>query len=190
MGSETMRSRVPPGQYVTDKWPVLTYGAVPRVDPTVWDLRLTGELTEAARFDAVQFRALPYSTVTADFHCVTGWSRLENTWGGVLTRDLLARVRPTPEAAFVVVSCDGGYTTNLALGDFRADNVILAYHHDGVDLPREHGGPLRLVVPHLYGWKSAKWVRTIELTRQDRPGFWEVRGYHNHGDPWLEERYS
>jgi DMSO/TMAO reductase YedYZ molybdopterin-dependent catalytic subunit len=142
------------------------------------------------RFSYEEFRALPLSRQRADFHCVTTWSKLDNLWEGLRTIDLMARVRLKPEARYVIVHCDGGYTTNLALAEFVGEDVMLAWRHDGRDLEPDHGWPLRLVVPKLYGWKSAKWVRAIEFTFEDRRGFWEVRGYHNHADPWTEERYS
>jgi DMSO/TMAO reductase YedYZ molybdopterin-dependent catalytic subunit len=182
--------RVPPGQYLTEKFPVLSYGPTPRFDPRTWDFRLLGLVEEPLRLSYEEFRALPQSTQMSDFHCVTAWSRLDNRWEGVKAKELMKRVRLKPEARYVVVHCDGGYTTNLALADFLDDDVILAHRHDGRDLEPDHGWPLRLVVPKLYGWKSAKWARALEFTDADRPGFWEVRGYHNHADPWKEERYS
>jgi DMSO/TMAO reductase YedYZ molybdopterin-dependent catalytic subunit len=133
---------------------------------------------------------LPLSRQRSDFHCVTTWSRLDNLWEGVRTVDLMARVRLKPEARYVIVHCDGDYATNLPLEEFVDQDVILAWRHDGRDLEPDHGWPLRLVVPKLYGWKSAKWVRAIEFAFEDRRGFWEVRGYHNHADPWIQERYS
>ena len=133
---------------------------------------------------------MPRSKMVADFHCVTTWSRLDNVWEGVLVADLMKLMKLKPRPAFVLIHCDAGYTTNLALSYFLDDDVMLAYRHDGQDLTPDHGFPLRLVVPKLYAWKSAKWVRAIEFLAQDSRGFWEVRGYHNRADPWLEERYS
>jgi DMSO/TMAO reductase YedYZ molybdopterin-dependent catalytic subunit len=182
--------RVPPGQFLTDKFPVLSYGPTPRFDPRRWDFRVVGLVEEQLRFSYEEFRALPQSAQMSDFHCVTTWSRLDNRWEGVKVKELMKRVSLKPEARYVVVHCDGGYTTNLPLAEFLDDTVMLAHRHDGRDLAPEHGWPLRLVVPKLYGWKSAKWVRALEFTEHDRPGFWEVRGYHNHADPWKEERYS
>lgn len=184
------RPRVPPGQTTTQKWPVLSYGPTPRFDPASWDFRIFGEVIEPRRLSYEEFRALPQSSVLADFHCVTGWSRLENRWAGVLARDVISLVERTPAARYVLIHCEGGYTTNLSVDDFSAADVIFAHRHDEADLAPEHGWPLRLVVPKLYAWKSAKWVRGVELIRENQRGFWELRGYHNHGDPWAEERYS
>jgi DMSO/TMAO reductase YedYZ molybdopterin-dependent catalytic subunit len=183
-------NRVPPGQYLTTKFPVLTYGPVPRFNPQTWDFRIGGEVEQELRLTYEQFRALPRSTMVADFHCVTTWSRLDNVWEGVKVQELMKRVRLKPSARFVLIHCDAGYTTNLPLKYFLDDDVMLADRHDGHDLTPDHGFPLRLVVPKLYAWKSAKWVRAIEFLAQDVRGFWEVRGYHNRADPWLEERYS
>ncbi len=188
--SADLNGRVPPGQVLTDKFPVLSYGPTPRFDPIKWNFRVFGEVEEPLRLAYQEFRALPLSRQVSDFHCVTTWSRLDNVWEGVKVRDLVTLVRLKPTARFVVIHCDGGYTTNLPLADFISDDVMLAYRHDGRDLEPDHGFPLRLVVPRLYGWKSAKWARAIEFAAEDRPGFWEVRGYHNHADPWTEERYS
>jgi DMSO/TMAO reductase YedYZ molybdopterin-dependent catalytic subunit len=182
--------RVPPGQYLTDKFPVLSYGPTPRFNPDKWDFRIVGVVQEPLHFNYQQFRALPQTKMVADFHCVTTWSRLDNVWEGVAIKDLMQRVKLAPGASHVVIHCDGGYTTNLPLHAFLDDDVILAHRHDGRDLEPDHGWPLRLVVPKLYAWKSAKWVRAIEFTDEDRRGFWEVRGYHNDADPWKEERYS
>lgn len=183
-------NRVPPGQYLTTKFPVLTYGPVPRFNPQTWDFRVTGEVTTPLRFNYQEFMALPRSKMVADFHCVTTWSRLDNVWEGVMVRELMKAAGIKPEARFVLILCDGGYTTNLPLKYFLDDDVMFAYRHDGQDLAPDHGFPLRLVVPKLYAWKSAKWVRGVELLAHDVRGFWEERGYHNRADPWLEERYS
>jgi DMSO/TMAO reductase YedYZ molybdopterin-dependent catalytic subunit len=188
--SEDLAARVPPGQVLTDKFPVLTYGPTPQFDPRTWDFRVTGLVEQPMRWTYEEFHALPRSEMVADFHCVTTWSRLDNRWEGVRISDLMKLVRLRPEARFVIVGCDGGYTTNLPLSDFLDEDTMLAYRHDGRDLEPDHGFPLRLVVPKLYGWKSAKWVRVLEFVAQDQRGFWEVRGYHNHADPWKEERYS
>jgi DMSO/TMAO reductase YedYZ molybdopterin-dependent catalytic subunit len=182
--------RLPPGQTLTDKFPVLSYGPAPRLDRVKWDFRVVGLVEPQLRFNYQEFRALPQSRQVSDFHCVTTWSRFDNAWEGVKVRDLVRLVTVAPEARFVIVHCDGGYTTNLSLDEFLDDDVILAHRHDGRDLEPDHGWPLRLVVPKLYGWKSAKWVRALEFSDRDRRGFWEVRGYHNHADPWREERYS
>ena len=183
-------NRVPPGQYLTTKFPVLTYGPVPRFNPQTWDFRITGEVDKPLRFSWEEFQALPRARMVADFHCVTTWSRLDNVWEGVMVNDLIKLAGLKPAARFVLVHCDAGYTTNLPLKYLLDDDVMLAYRHDGQDLTPDHGFPLRLVVPKLYAWKSAKWVRVIEFLDQDVRGFWEVRGYHNRADPWLEERYS
>jgi DMSO/TMAO reductase YedYZ molybdopterin-dependent catalytic subunit len=188
--SGELAERVPPGQSVVDKFPVLSYGPTPRFDRRKWDFRVFGMVEEQLRYSYEEFRALPTSRLRADFHCVTTWSKLDNLWEGVRTVDLMARVRLKPEARYAIVHCDGDYTTNLPLEEFVGEDVMLAWRHDGRDLEPDHGWPLRLVVPKLYGWKSAKWVRAIEFTVEDRRGFWEVRGYHNHADPWTEERYS
>ncbi|MFI5352824.1 MAG: sulfite oxidase-like oxidoreductase [Candidatus Binatales bacterium] len=188
--SAELDARTPPGQILTDKFPVLSYGPTPRFDPRKWDFRVWGEVEEPLLLSYEQFRALPQSRQVSDFHCVTTWSRLDNAWEGVRARDLIKLIRLKPSARFVIVHCDGGYTTNLPLAEFDDDNVMLARRRDGRELEPDHGFPLRLIVPKLYGWKSAKWVRAIEFSAQDRPGSWEVRGYHNHADPWTEERYS
>ncbi len=182
--------RVPPGQSLTTKFPVLTYGPVPTFNPQTWDFRIFGEVEEPLLLSYAQFRALPRGKQVADFHCVTTWSRLDNMWEGVMVSDLMKLVKLKSGVRFVLVHCDGGYTTNLPLENFLDPDVMLADRHDGQDLSPDHGFPLRLVVPKLYAWKSAKWVRAIEFLAQDQRGFWEVRGYHNRADPWLEERYS
>jgi DMSO/TMAO reductase YedYZ molybdopterin-dependent catalytic subunit len=187
---DEIERRVPPGQYLTDKFPVLSYGPPPRFNPEKWDFRVFGSVEEPLRLSYPEFRALPQSKQVSDFHCVTTWSRLDNEWEGVKVRELMRRVKLKPEAHFVLVHCDAGYTANLPLETFLDDGVMLAHRHDGGDLTPEHGWPLRLVVPKLYAWKSAKWVRAIEFLEMDRRGFWEVRGYHNQADPWKEERYS
>jgi DMSO/TMAO reductase YedYZ molybdopterin-dependent catalytic subunit len=187
---EEIERRVPPGQYLTDKFPVLSYGPAPRFNPEKWDFRVLGLVEEPLRFSYQEFRALPQSRQVSDFHCVTTWSRLDNVWEGVKVRDLMQRVKLKPEAHFVLVHCDAGYTANLPLETFLDEDVMLAHRHDGRDLTPDHGWPLRLVVPKLYAWKSAKWVRAIEFLDMDQRGFWEVRGYHNQADPWKEERYS
>lgn len=186
----TAADRVPPGQYVTDKWPVLTYGETPRIDKSRWSFRIFGLVGEEITLTWKDFRALPRVKVTADFHCVTRFSTLDNAWGGVATRELLRGVRVDPEASHVLVHCYGGYTTNLPLEDFLSERALLADTHKGEPLHTDHGGPVRLVVPHLYAWKSAKWVNGIELLPEDRRGFWEKAGYHTYGAPWKEERFS
>ncbi len=183
-------SRVPPGQFLVEKFPVLSYGPTPRFDPATWELRLFGLVEKPVRLNYQQFCTLPKTQLTADFHCVTTWSRLDNVWEGVSAQLVVNLVRPNPEACWVLIQCNGGYTTNLSLADFLDDDVIFAQRHDGQDIDPDHGWPLRLVVPKLYAWKSAKWVCGVEFLAEDRRGFWEVRGYHKRGDPWAEERYS
>ncbi|MBI4337202.1 MAG: sulfite oxidase-like oxidoreductase [Chloroflexi bacterium] len=180
----------PPGQYLTDKFPVLTYGPTPRIDLKSWRFRIFGLVEQEVALTWTQFTALPARAITADFHCVTQWSRLNNAWEGVAFTELLKLVGRRPEALFVMVHCYGGYTTNLPLATLTDDTVLFAYKHDGKPLPPEHGGPLRLVVPKRYGWKSAKWVNGLEFMGHNEAGFWEQRGYHMEGDPWQEERYS
>ncbi|MDA8334927.1 MAG: sulfite oxidase-like oxidoreductase [Peptococcaceae bacterium] len=180
----TEKVRVPPGQHVTRGFPVLHHGEVPALDPGRWRLTIFGLVEEPLTLDYAAVRALPASRVGADVHCVTGWSKLDNTWEGVRTRDLMARVRVKPAARFVLVHAAPGFTTNLPLDDFLHPDVLLAWGHNDAPLAPEHGWPLRLVVPHLYFWKSAKWLEGIELTDEDRPGFWEQEGYHMRGDPW------
>ncbi len=182
--------RIPPGQYVTDKWPVLSYGRTPTVEPKDWELRIFGLVAEEVRIPWKRFQALPRADVTADFHCVTRFSTLDNPWSGVATREILNTVRVEREASHVLVHCYGGYTTNLPLEDFLSAHALLADRHKNLPLLIDHGGPVRLVVPHLYAWKSAKWVNGIELLSEDRRGFWEENGYHTYGDPWREERFS
>jgi DMSO/TMAO reductase YedYZ molybdopterin-dependent catalytic subunit len=183
-------NRVPPGQRVTGKWPVLHFGNVPKVDKAKWTLRVFGlvEREETLSFD--EFQRLPATRVLSDIHCVTRWSRLDNTWDGVTTSTLKEFVRMLPEARFVIVHGAPAFTTNLTIDDFFQTDVLLATSHDSEAINAKHGGPVRLVVARLYFWKSAKWVTGIEFVSTDVPGFWESRGYHNHGDPWTEERYS
>jgi DMSO/TMAO reductase YedYZ molybdopterin-dependent catalytic subunit len=182
--------RLPPGQHLVKDWPVLDLGATPRIDPGKWSLTITGAVGNPIAFDWAAFQALPQSEFVSDIHCVTTWSRYDNRWRGVAVRDLLEAVQPTPEASHVVLHSYDNYTTNLTLEDFAAEDAILAHSWEGRPLTREHGGPVRLVVPHLYFWKSAKWIGRIDFFTENVPGFWEVRGYHDRGDPWKEERYS
>ncbi len=187
---ERYGERVPPGQRVTDGWPVLTYGNAPRVDQKDWRFGVTGLVEEDVSFTWDEFLALPQVTIVSDIHCVTHWSKFDNEWRGVAFSELLKRVRPKPEARFAMAHCYGGYTTNVPLADLQGDDVLLAHAHNGQPLAPEHGGPLRLVVPRLYFWQSAKWARGLVFMAEDRPGFWEMYGYHLRGDPWQEERYS
>jgi DMSO/TMAO reductase YedYZ molybdopterin-dependent catalytic subunit len=185
-----IEERIPPGQTLTEKWPILTYGRVPRFNPQTWDLRVTGLVEQEQRWTYEQFMALPRTKVTADIHCVTTWSLLDSEWEGVSVRELLRDTKIEPEARYVMQHCDGGYTTNLPLDIFLDDDVLLCYRRNGEDITPDHGWPLRLVVPKRYFWKSAKWVRSLEFMAQDQLGFWENLGYNNHADPWLEERFS
>ena len=184
------KERVPPHQRVTSKLPTLTYGPVPRVDLARWRFEVDGLVEEPVSFTWEQFMALPQLTLVDDIHCVTGWSLLDSAWEGVSSAELLQRVRLKPEARYAMVQCYGNYTTNLSLADLLAENVLFAHKFAGQPLTPEHGWPLRLVVPHLYFWKSAKWVRGLTFMERDRAGFWESAGYHIRGDPWKEERYS
>ncbi len=184
-----MRDRLPPNQRLTSGWPVLHYGLVPRVDPATWRFRADGAVRQVAEWSFAQFLALGETQSTSDVHCVTGWSRFDNVWRGVPYGALEARLELLPTARFALVRAVGGWTANLPVDDLRAPGVLFATHHDGVPLSREHGGPIRLVVPHLYFWKSAKWVTGITYLEHDEPGFWEVNGYHMRGDPWKEERF-
>ena len=183
------KDRVPPGQRITEKWPVLHYGQVPDIDITRWTFVISGLVKPGRRLDYAEFSSLPRVRVFSDIHCVTTWSRLDNLWEGVSTAMVPELVTILPEAKFVIVKSAGGFTTNLTRDDFFADDVLLAIKHDGAPLTPEHGYPVRLVVPRLYFWKSAKWVTEIEFADRDKPGFWESAGYHNRGDPWQEERY-
>ena len=190
ISSPEQEPRLPPGQVRTDKWPVLHYGSVPRVDLATWDFRVYGLVSRPVRWTYSEFLALPRVQVKSDIHCVTRWSRFENLWQGVSFDEVMRHVEPKPDARFAVIQAEQGYTTNLPLAELQQDDVLFAYRHDGADLTPEHGWPLRLVVPRRYFWKSAKWVRGIELVAEDRPGFWEQNGYHNEANPWHEERFS
>ena len=182
--------RLPPNQVATLKWPVLHYGSVPRFDPERWDFRVYGAVDEPARWDWNAFNKLPRSTMTSDFHCVTRWSRFDNHWKGVRVVDVLDMLRIKPEAKFVLVHAEQGYTANVPLEDMMRENALLATHHDGEPVTADHGYPVRLVVPHLYGWKSVKWVRGFEMLERNVAGFWEQNGYNMYGDPWKEQRFS
>ncbi len=188
--ADGVTTRVPPDQYVTEKWPVLHSGSIPRFDAARWDFRIFGEVDAPVQLSYVEFMALPKVTVACDIHCVTAWSKLGVTFEGVAAKTVLALAKVKPSAQFAVVHAEQGYEANLPLPYLLADDAVFAYRADGKDLAPEHGWPLRLVVPRLYFWKSAKWVRGVEVLAQDRPGFWERNGYHIRGDPWKEERYS
>jgi DMSO/TMAO reductase YedYZ molybdopterin-dependent catalytic subunit len=182
--------RLPPGQYETKKYPVLSYGPTPIIDLATWRLSVFGLVERPVELDWATFTALPTQRVTVDIHCVTRWTMLDAVWEGVPFTEIMTLARPLLEATFVMQHSYGGYTTNVPLEDLLRENVLLAYRYDDRPLDAEHGGPMRLVVPHLYFWKSAKWLHEIEFMRTDRPGFWEQAGYHNRGDPWMEERFS
>ena len=188
-GEKKPAQRVPPGQHLTEKWPVLTYGGTPRFDPRTWTFRCFGLVEQEVAWTWEEFLRLPRVEIVSDVHCVTHWSLLDNRWEGVHIRELLKHVRIKPEAIAVMIHADPDYTTNLLLQEL-IDDVFLALKHNGRDLEPDHGGPCRLVVPKLYFWKSAKWVRSFEFMDVNAPGFWEENGYHMHADPWTEERYS
>ncbi|MFN8593781.1 MAG: sulfite oxidase-like oxidoreductase [Thermomicrobiales bacterium] len=183
-----LAGRVPPGQYVTSDFPVLSAGPTPRTSLATWDFAIRGAVQPDRRWTWDEFRALPSETITTDIHCVTKWSKLDTVWEGVSLDTLLEGLEP--DGSFITAFCDGGYTTNLPLTDITGGKAWIAFGYDGKPLAPEHGGPARLLVPHLYFWKSAKWVRGLDVTRNNRPGFWESLGYHDYGDPWREQRYQ
>jgi DMSO/TMAO reductase YedYZ molybdopterin-dependent catalytic subunit len=185
--SDVPAGRVPPGQYVTDDFPVLSAGPTPHTPRDQWSFTITGEGIDPARWSWDEFRALPSESVTVDIHCVTKWSKLDTTWEGVSVDTLLDGVEH--DAAYVLAFSDGGYTSNLPIEDVTGGKAWIAFAYGGEPLDPEHGGPARLLVPHLYFWKSAKWVRGLNLRDEDEPGFWESNGYHMYGDPWREQRY-
>jgi DMSO/TMAO reductase YedYZ molybdopterin-dependent catalytic subunit len=182
--------RVPPGQYITDGFPVLSAGPTPQVDLDRWSFTIDGFVAEPVTLSWMDFTGLPVREFVVDISCVTKWTKLDTRWEGVSVDDLLERVQLDPAAQFVVARSYGGYTTNLPLADVLNGQAFVAHRYDGQPLEPAHGGPARLVVPHLYFWKSAKWVNGLRLTNRDEPGFWESLGYHNRGDPWREQRYS
>ena len=181
--------RVPPGQYLTDNFPVLTVGPNADFDLATWDFQLYGEVEDELQLSWDELQALPQTELTTDIHCVTRWSKIDTTWRGVRLRDLLDKARVRPEGKFVMAYSDGGYTTNLPLEAVLDDDVLLAHTYDGKPLEPDHGAPLRLHVPKRYFWKSAKFVRKLEVMSEDRMGFWELNGYHNDADPWKEQRH-
>jgi DMSO/TMAO reductase YedYZ molybdopterin-dependent catalytic subunit len=187
---ERFGERLPPGQKLTDGWPVLHYGGIPDIDLATWKLSLIGLVEDEVHFTWDEFMALPQTTLRSDIHCVTHWSKFDNDWTGVKIADLMKAVAVKPEAKHVMVHSHGGYTTNIPLAELLDDDVILAHSHAGKPLEKQHGWPMRLVVPKLYFWKSAKWMRGMVFMPDEKPGFWEMYGYHTHGDPWTEERYS
>ena len=182
--------RLPPGQYLTEKWPVLHYGGVPKIDAKTWDFTINGLVEEPVTLNYEQFKALPRRELKTDIHCVTRWSLLDSTWEGVPVAEVMKLVKVKPEATHLMVHAEHGFTANLSLEDFLRDENMFVDTRNGEPISAEHGWPMRLFVPHLYFWKSAKWVRGIELMQGDRPGFWEQYGYHMRGDPWQEERYG
>ena len=185
--SDADPARVPPGQYVTPDFPVLSAGPTPHTRLHEWDFTILGRVDEPHSWSWEEFQALPSETITVDIHCVTKWSKLDAVWKGVSLDTLLGSVETSAE--YVLAFCDGGYTTNVPLEDLTGGKAWIAYEYGGEPLEPEHGGPARLLVPHLYFWKSAKWVRGLELRDSDEPGFWEYYGYHMYGDPWKEQRY-
>jgi DMSO/TMAO reductase YedYZ molybdopterin-dependent catalytic subunit len=188
--ADRQRDRLPPGQRLVKDWPVLDLGAEPHVDERKFRLDVDGAVENRLHLRLDEFMALPQSESVSDIHCVTQWSRYDNYWNGVAATALLAIVRPAPEARHVILHAWDGYTTNLTLEQFGQPDVLLVHQWEGKPLTRAHGGPVRMLVPRLYLWKSAKWLRRIEFTLSDHKGFWERRGYHNNGDPWQEERYG
>lgn len=185
-----LENRIPPGQYETKKFPVLTYGDTQYIKSEEWKLHIFGLVENPLTLSWQELLALPAVSIQRDIHCVTRWSLLDSVWEGVLFSELIKRVRPTAEAKYVMQHSYGGYTTNLPLEDLLQKDVIIAYKYDGKPLDPDHGGPVRMVVPQLYFWKSAKWLKGLEFMAEDRPGFWEQYGYHMHGDPWREERFG
>ncbi|MBA2331842.1 MAG: sulfite oxidase-like oxidoreductase [Actinobacteria bacterium] len=183
-------ARLPPGQYLTEKWPVLHAGSIPHTELAAWDFRVWGEVEQELTLDWAQFTALPTVEVTQDIHCVTRWSRFDMTFKGVAWRELEALVGQKPSARFAIAQAEQGFTANVPIAFLRAEGALLAYEANGEPLSAEHGWPLRLVIPGKYFWKSAKWLRGIELSVSDKPGFWERYGYHNDADPFEEQRYS
>jgi len=183
-------ARLPPGQYLTEKWPVLHAGSIPQTDLASWDFRVFGEVEEPVTLSWDELRVLPSHEITTDIHCVTRWSRFDTSFRGIHWRELAKLVRPKPSARFVVAHAEQGFTSNVPLSLLEDEASLVAYEADGAPLTPEHGWPLRLLVPQRYFWKSAKWLRAIELTAADRPGFWERYGYHNEADYWREQRYG
>jgi DMSO/TMAO reductase YedYZ molybdopterin-dependent catalytic subunit len=186
----TRQNRLPPGQHLVKDWPVLHFGSVHHIKPAGWRLHIFGMVNNEKTISFDEFEKLPKVKVFSDIHCVTTWSRLNNLWSGVSSAAIVEMAGLQEGAGYVIAHGSGGFTTNLALADFLQDDVLLASFHDGQIISPEHGGPVRLVVPRLYFWKSAKWLTGLEFSAEDMPGFWERAGYHNHGDPWKEERYG
>ncbi len=185
-----MKKRLPPGQTLTQKWPVLDLGVRPNIPTNEWSLSVSGLVENQLSWDWPAFMDLAQVEIETDIHCVTTWSRFGNTWRGVSAKTLLEAVKPKPQARFLIFHSHDGYSTNVPMARFNDDGVLLAHTWQGEPISREHGGPVRVVIPKLYFWKSAKWVKHITFLEDDAPGYWEVRGYHNDGDPWKEERYG
>jgi len=183
-------ARLPPGQYLTEKWPVLHAGDVPRVDFETWDFKVHGEVEEPLTLSLDELKELPATEVTVDIHCVTRWSRFDTTFRGVHWSELSKLVKPKPSARFVVAHAEQGFTSNVPIAALEDENALVAWEADGEELTPDHGSPLRLVIPSKYFWKSAKWLRALELRASDQPGFWERYGYHNEADYWKEQRYG
>ena len=186
---EEKAARVPPGQYLTEKWPVLHYGPVPRFDPRTWEFRVFGKVLNEVKLNWEEFQKLAQVTVVADMHCVTTWSKLDQRWEGIPFAKIVELAKPLPDAKFVIAHSEHGFTANTPIEFTQRDDCLIALRANGEPLSAEHGAPARLVVPRLYAWKSAKWLRGIEFSATDKPGFWERNGYHNRGDPWKQERY-
>jgi DMSO/TMAO reductase YedYZ molybdopterin-dependent catalytic subunit len=186
---EEVQKRVPPGQYLTEKWPVLHYGPIPSFDPKRWDFRVWGRVENEVRLTWDEFQKLDQTEVQADMHCVTTWSKLDQKWEGIPFKRLVELAKPLPDAKFVIAHCEHGFTANVPIEATQDDDVLVALRANGAALTPEHGYPARLVIPKLYAWKSAKWLRAIEFRTTDAPGFWERNGYNNVGDPWNEQRY-
>jgi DMSO/TMAO reductase YedYZ molybdopterin-dependent catalytic subunit len=183
-------ARLPPGQYLTEKWPVLHAGSIPSIDLDTWDFRVWGEVEQELRLTWAELQALPSVEVTQDIHCVTRWSKFDMTFKGVPWSEVEPLIRPKPSARYAIAHAEQGFTANVPVSFLRDERALLAYEANGEPLTREHGWPLRLVIPGKYFWKSAKWLRGIELSANDEPGFWERYGYHNDADPFEEQRYS
>jgi DMSO/TMAO reductase YedYZ molybdopterin-dependent catalytic subunit len=182
-------ARVPPGQYLTEKWPVLHYGPVPQFNPRTWDFRVFGNVEKEVRLNWEEFQKLEQAAVQADMHCVTTWSRLDQKWEGIPFSKIVELAKPKPDSKFVIAHSEYGFTANTPIEYCLRDNCLIALRANGAPLTAEHGSPARFVVPPLYAWKSAKWLRGIEFSESDKAGFWERNGYHNTGDPWKEQRY-
>jgi DMSO/TMAO reductase YedYZ molybdopterin-dependent catalytic subunit len=186
----SLENKLPPGQSLTQKWPVLHVGSIPHFNPVGWDFYIWGLVKQPKHFTWEEFSALPMVEQVSDMHCVTRWSKFNSTFEGIPIAEVMKHVELSPEARYVMVHADPGYTTNLPVEELLADDVLVVRKYEGQPLTPEHGYPVRLLVPKLYLWKSAKWVRGLEFRAEDQPGFWEQYGYHNHGDPWTEERFG